>query len=95
MRSLLLGLSLASSLLAIANAGFPPKIYGVNLGSWLVLEPWMLPAEWIAMGGEQCDDCSTCIDSEFALAKAYPDTVDEKFKKHWESWFSQDDVDQF
>ncbi|KAG6877541.1 hypothetical protein C0993_006234 [Termitomyces sp. T159_Od127] len=30
-----------------------------------------------------------------AFAKAYPDTVDEKFKKHWESWFSQDDVDQF
>lgn len=22
---------------------FPNKIYGVNLGSWLVLEPWMLP----------------------------------------------------
>ncbi|KAG6896464.1 hypothetical protein C0992_008115 [Termitomyces sp. T32_za158] len=75
----------------------------------------MLPAEWIAMGGEHCDDCSTCINSELyefssgletffdtdaqsgsysAFAKAYPDIVDEKFKQHWESWFSQDDVDQ-
>ena len=27
-----------------ALAGMPSKIYGVNLGSWLVLEAWMLPA---------------------------------------------------
>ncbi|KAH9479277.1 Glucan endo-1,6-beta-glucosidase B [Psilocybe cubensis] len=77
-----------------ALPGLPDKIYGVNLGSWLVLEPWMLPAEWIAMGGQQCDDCSQCIASEFAFAEAYPDTVDTIFDGHWESWFNQPDVDQ-
>ncbi|KAG6819833.1 hypothetical protein H0H93_008090 [Arthromyces matolae] len=61
----------------------------------LVLEAWMLPAEWLAMGGEQCNDCSTCIASEFAFAKAYPDTVDKTFKGHWETWFNQTHVDQF
>ncbi|KAI0091624.1 glycoside hydrolase family 5 protein [Irpex rosettiformis] len=61
----------------------PDKIYGVNLGSWLVLEAWMLPAEWAAMGGETCDDCSQCIASEFAYAQAYPKTVDFAFAKHW------------
>ncbi|KAG6909385.1 hypothetical protein DXG01_000828, partial [Tephrocybe rancida] len=111
MHSLLLGLSLAASLLSSVKAGFPPKIYGVNLGSWLLVEPWMLPAEWVAMGGEQCDDCSKCIASEFEFAKAYPDTVDQSFNKHWyifrsrpanadsyffrNTWFSQSDVDQF
>ena len=73
---------LAAALLAAhtAHAVLPSKIYGVNLGSWLVLEPWMLPAggygpvralcllmtcaEWLAMGGEQCGDCSQCIASE-------------------------------
>jgi len=40
-----------------------------------------------------CDDCSTCIASEWAFGKAYPDTVDEVFNGHWESWFSQSDVD--
>ncbi|PPQ85403.1 hypothetical protein CVT25_006399 [Psilocybe cyanescens] len=79
---------------AKALPGLKDKIYGVNLGSWLVLEPWMLPAEWVAMGGEQCDDCSTCIATEFAFAEAYPDTVDASFKGHWESWFNQPDVDQ-
>ncbi|KAF7370984.1 Glycoside hydrolase [Mycena sanguinolenta] len=72
--------------------GLPNKIYGVNLGSWLVLESWMLPQEWLDMGGEQCDDCSTCIATEFAFAKAYPDTVDEIFDGHWTSWFNQPDV---
>ncbi|KAH9978906.1 glycoside hydrolase family 5 protein [Lactifluus volemus] len=68
------------------------KIYGVNLGSWLVLESWMLPEEWMRMGGQICDDCSTCISTEFTLAAAYPDTVDETFAEHWSTWFTQDDV---
>ncbi|KDR80884.1 hypothetical protein GALMADRAFT_60653 [Galerina marginata CBS 339.88] len=76
-----------------ALPGLPDKIYGVNIGSWLVLEPWMLPAEWVKMGGQQCDDCSTCIATEFAFAQAYPTTVDQKFKGHWETWFNQPDVD--
>ncbi|KAI0258701.1 glycoside hydrolase superfamily [Gloeopeniophorella convolvens] len=89
------------SLLALAALGFlqsaaasPKKIYGVNLGSWLVLEAWMLPAEWEAMGGQSCSDCSTCIATESAFAKAYPDTVDQKFAQHWATWFTQDDVNK-
>ncbi|KAJ7272652.1 glycoside hydrolase family 5 protein [Mycena haematopus] len=73
--------------------GLPDKIYGVNLGSWLVLESWMLPQEWLDMGGQSCSDCSTCIATEFAFAEAYPDTVDKIFNGHWTSWFNQADVD--
>lgn len=68
------------------------KIYGVNLGSWLVLEPWMLPQGWTDMGGEICAVCAQCIESEFAFAMAYPDTVDQTFAKHWDSWFTQSDL---
>lgn len=32
------------SSLSMVLAGMPDKIYGTNLGSWLVLEAWMLPA---------------------------------------------------
>ncbi|KAJ7777399.1 glycoside hydrolase family 5 protein [Mycena metata] len=72
--------------------GLPSKIYGVNLGSWLVLESWMLPQEWLDMGGESCDVCSTCIATEFAFAQAFPDTVDAIFNKHWTTWFTQADI---
>ncbi|KDQ61913.1 glycoside hydrolase family 5 protein [Jaapia argillacea MUCL 33604] len=70
------------------------KIYGVNLGSWLVLEAWMLPQEWLDMGGQSCSDCSTCIASEFAFVQAYPDTADATFNQHWTTWFTQDHVNQ-
>jgi glucan endo-1,6-beta-glucosidase len=39
-------LSLTAGLLAlgrVVSAGIPDKIYGVNLGSWLLSEPWMFP----------------------------------------------------
>ncbi|KAL5513348.1 hypothetical protein ACEPAH_3747 [Sanghuangporus vaninii] len=84
---------LLSSIIPSILAQLPDKIYGVNLGSWLLIEPWMLPKEWKAMGGEICDDCSDCIASEFAFAQAYPDSVDEIFDSHWSSWFTQSDVD--
>ncbi|KAF5371728.1 hypothetical protein D9758_003402 [Tetrapyrgos nigripes] len=86
------GLSCLS--LATATAIIPDKIYGVNLGSWLLLESWMLPGEWLQMGGEQCNPCSSCIATEFAFAQAYPDTVDQKFEEHWNTWFTGDDVNQ-
>lgn len=70
----------------------PKKIYGVNLGSWLLIEPWMIPREWAAMGGQTCDDCSKCIASEFEFAKAYPSLVDETMRGHWESFFNFEDV---
>jgi len=54
----------------------------------------MLPKEWVDMGGQQCGDCSTCIASEFEFAKAYPSTVDQKFNQHWNTWFTQADVNQ-
>ncbi|KAF9261242.1 glycoside hydrolase family 5 protein [Marasmius fiardii PR-910] len=90
----LLSLSCALASLVSTVSAIPDKIYGVNLGSWLVLEPWMLPAEWLAMGGQDCANCQDCIRDEFSLAKAFPTTVDAKFDKHWNTWFNQSDVDQ-
>ncbi|KAF8512338.1 glycoside hydrolase superfamily [Gautieria morchelliformis] len=72
------------------------KVYGVNLGSWLVLEPWMLPNEWARMGGDLCflnGSCADCAASEFDLVKKLgQEKADEVFQTHWETWFTQDDV---
>ncbi|EJF64330.1 glycoside hydrolase [Dichomitus squalens LYAD-421 SS1] len=93
MRMLLTWSVVAAFFLGRVAAGLPSKIYGVNLGSWLVLEPWMLPQEWTDMGGQICSGpCSECIGSEFSFVEAYPDTADAKFQQHWETWFTQDDV---
>lgn len=92
MQFLILLLSAFAFFRATVAGAAPGKIYGVNLGSWLLLEPWMLPEEWKTMGGETCDKCSTCIASESALVAAFPDTADAKFAQHWATWFTQDDV---
>ncbi|KAF9234097.1 glycoside hydrolase family 5 protein [Melanogaster broomeanus] len=95
MKNPFFSLSLSFALFLQALAGLPTsKIYGVNLGSWLLLEAWMLPQEWLAMGGQSCVDCSTCIATESSFAKAYPDTVDETFAGHWDTWFTQDIVNE-
>uniref|UniRef100_A0A0W0G5E0 Putative glycoside hydrolase family 5 protein n=1 Tax=Moniliophthora roreri TaxID=221103 RepID=A0A0W0G5E0_MONRR len=83
------------SALAWGNTGYYEKIYGVNLGSWLLVEPWMLPREWQAMGGEDCNPFLTLnIFSGSALAQAYPDTVDDMMAHHWDTWFNQTDVEK-
>jgi len=72
----------------------PSKIYGVNLGSWLLFESWMAPNEWQKMGGQICDQCQTCRSTEFALAAAFPNDVDTRFAGHWSTWFTQADVNR-
>ncbi|TFK48455.1 glycoside hydrolase family 5 protein [Heliocybe sulcata] len=79
---------------AAAVASPPSKIYGVNLGSWLVLEAWMLPQEWLDMGGTSSSCCAGCISDEWSFAQAYPNTVDEIFDTHWSTWFTEDHVQQ-
>ncbi|CAE6490971.1 unnamed protein product [Rhizoctonia solani] len=87
---------LGATAVTAAKAGMPvDKIYGVNLGSWLLAEPWMFPNEWVnKMGGESCDDCSKCAASEFDLVKKLGQTrADKVFAQHWSTWFTQKEVD--
>ncbi|KDN35897.1 hypothetical protein RSAG8_11205, partial [Rhizoctonia solani AG-8 WAC10335] len=96
--SLAAGTSLLSAAaISAAKNGLPvDKVYGVNLGSWLLTEPWMLPKEWVnKMGGETCDtDCSSCAASEFDLVrKLGQEKADQVFAEHWATWFTEKDVD--
>lgn len=71
-------------------------IYGVNLGGWLISEPWMNPLEWAQMGGESPSgqSCSDYVGTEAQLvAKLGQKRANVAFHKHWKTWFSQKDVD--
>lgn len=71
-------------------------VYGVNIGNWLIMEPWMSPSEWISMQGEFCanGDCSTCRQSEWSLASYLgQEQTNKVFQQHWQTWFQQSDVD--
>ncbi|KAF8601196.1 glycoside hydrolase [Ceratobasidium sp. AG-I] len=85
---------LGATAVSAAKAGLPvDKVYGVNLGSWLLSESWMFPEEWKAMGGEVCDDCSKCASTEYDLVKKLGQIEANKvFAKHWSTWFTQEHV---
>lgn len=90
-----LALALLASAASLVRAGTKPDyIYGVNLGNWILMEPWMSTDEWKAMGGEECSDCSACAASEFDLVRKLGQTkANAAFGKHWRAWFNQSDVD--
>lgn len=72
-----------------AHAAFPlpSKLYGVNLGGWLLSESWMNPNEWVAMGGERCSSCNGCIQTERQLAtKLGQRKANDVFAKHWSTY---------
>lgn len=73
---------------ALVNAWLPAdgKMRGVNLGSWLITEPWMMSEEWNQMGcGGQ--------NSEFdCTAKLGQGAANAAFKTHWESWITKEDI---
>jgi len=51
--------------------------------------------EWKSMGGADCGSCQACSpSSEFDLVKLIgQDKADAAFKTHWQTWFTQADVD--
>jgi hypothetical protein len=69
---------------SLAAFKVPSKLYGVNLGGWLVSEAWMNPVEWLAMGGETCSTCDGCVQTERQLvAKLGQTKANAVFAKVW------------
>jgi hypothetical protein len=65
------------------------KIRGVNLGGWLISEPWMMRGEWADMGcghgaGDADDECSE-FDCVNFLGQAQADT---NFNAHYARWIT-------
>jgi glucan 1,3-beta-glucosidase len=57
------------------------KLRGVNLGSWLVLEKWMVPS--LFEGLEATDETTWCAE--------LGDRAAEKLRKHWDTFITRDD----
>ena len=64
----------------------PAKIYGVNLGGWLLLEPWITPSLF--------DDISDpAVKDEWTFCEFLGATeCSARLEKHWSSFFTLQDV---
>lgn len=63
------------------------KVRGVNLGGWLVLEPWITPSIFDEAGDGAVDEWSLTQ----ILGK---DEAKARLSAHWDSFISQDDFNQ-
>ena len=82
----MLSLSVLTTFLAAVSAApvlekRDDKVYGVNLGGWFVLEPWITPSMF--SGGDSAD--------EYSLCKALGGKAQSTMSDHWNSWITQGD----
>ncbi|KAJ5748804.1 uncharacterized protein N7511_010500 [Penicillium nucicola] len=63
------------------------KVRGVNLGGWLVLEPWITPSIFDAAGDAAVDEWSLC-------ATVGADQCRALLAEHWSSFITADDFTQ-
>ncbi|KAI9889687.1 MAG: hypothetical protein M1814_005088 [Vezdaea aestivalis] len=68
---------------------FQGKIRGVNLGSWLVAEPWMMGGLW--RDGMGCGSAKSEFDCVSFLKQ---ETANAKFQSHWASWITKSDLQE-
>ncbi|KAJ6005499.1 hypothetical protein N7451_003443 [Penicillium sp. IBT 35674x] len=67
--------------------GTDTKVRGVNLGGWLVLEPWITPSIFDQVGDAAVDEWSLCT----VLGTEQCRTV---LSQHWSTFITQDDFNQ-
>jgi glucan 1,3-beta-glucosidase len=66
------------------------KVRGVNLGGWLVLEPWIKPSlfQQFQQGTPAVDEYTFCQVLGYERAEA-------QLKQHWDTWFTEADFARF
>jgi len=70
--------------------GFPygsQKVRGVNLGGWLVLEPWITPSLFDKTGDSRIIDEWTFCQYQSTT------TATNALKNHWDTWITEADFD--
>ncbi|KAG5641066.1 hypothetical protein DXG03_006270 [Asterophora parasitica] len=86
--AVLLCVSVASTSLAAISPGFPygtQKVRGVNLGGWLVLEPWITPSLFDNTGDSRIVD-------EYTFGQ-YQDRTKalNTLRNHWDTFITEND----
>eukprot|EP00538_Stauroneis_constricta_P006413 CAMPEP_0119560032 /NCGR_PEP_ID=MMETSP1352-20130426/13834_1 /TAXON_ID=265584 /ORGANISM="Stauroneis constricta, Strain CCMP1120" /LENGTH=719 /DNA_ID=CAMNT_0007607897 /DNA_START=138 /DNA_END=2300 /DNA_ORIENTATION=- len=69
---------------------FNNQIRGVNLGGWMVLEPWITPSLFYQfLGG---NETTTAFDTSTFCKVLGPKEANRQLRQHWEAWVTEDIV---
>jgi len=70
---------------------FNNQIRGVNLGGWLVLEPWITPSLFYQfLGG---DENTTALDIYSFCEVLGPEEGNKQLRRHWDTWVTEDIIE--
>ena len=73
------------------------KVFGTNLGGWLVLEPWITPSlfyQFLSVDRKFGKDAPahTGMDTYSFCAALGPKEGNKQLRRHWASWVREEDV---
>jgi Cellulase (glycosyl hydrolase family 5) len=71
---------------------FNKQIRGVNLGGWLVLEPWITPSLFYQFLGK--GENTTAYDMYTFCQVLGPVEANKQLRRHWEAWVTEDILDE-
>jgi len=69
-----------------------PMVRGVNLGSWFLLEKWMVQRMFTDDDGSSFSDSCANIDEHGLMSHLRPSTKRRRMEAHWGSWITEDDI---
>ena len=71
---------------------FNNQIRGVNLGGWMVLEPWITPSLFYQfLGG---DETNTAFDTYTFCEVLGAEEANKQLRRHWDTWVTEDIIAQ-
>lgn len=71
---------------------FINRIRGVNLGGWMVLEPWITPSLFYQFLGK--DENSTAFDTYSFCSVLGPEEGNRQLRRHWKTWLNEVIIDK-
>ena len=69
---------------------FNNQIRGVNLGGWMVLEPWITPSIFYQFLGK--GEGEVAIDTYSFCEVLGPEEGNRQLRNHWKTWVTEDDI---
>jgi hypothetical protein len=71
---------------------FNNQIRGVNLGGWMVLEPWITPSLFYQFLGQ--GPGTTAFDTYSFCEVLGPEEANRQLRNHWETWVTEEIIAQ-
>jgi len=72
---------------------FNTQVRGVNLGGWMVLEPWITPSLFYQFLG-QTNQSEIGMDTYTFCKVLGPEEANRQLRRHWETWVTEDIIEE-